>query len=280
MVGYSGRSVSEAELVVYQPFVRLSPEMRARVKGLMEFCDSQGHPIGIGGTWRSSAQQEALFRSRYHIEDDTNLAGDTFWAGQYWEKNAGVAAAAPPGRSYHEPVEPDGSCLAVDLTGDTLFADQHCEKFGLVHFGNVNGEPWHMQPSEIPHARVNYSAAKHFPLKPWFGSAAQAAAATSVVAPAPVVPAVIYVPAPTQYLKLPINMTGPEVAKLQTQMQLFGWYPAGSKCDGWFGQVSERAVRAMQVALKIVADGVYGPKTAASFKVFLEAVALWKAAAA
>jgi hypothetical protein len=264
MVGYAGQRMTEAELNAWQPWLRMSPEFRRRFKNLMDFCADSGKDLGPGGTWRSPKQQEALFRSRYHVEDDNNLTGSVYWDGQYWELNPGAAPAAPPLRSYHEPVEPDGSCLAVDAVGDVLFADQHSEKFGLRHFNyGPKPEPWHFQPSDIPASRSNYVKALHYPLKT-FGQTPPPV----VVPPAP--PALPVAPKATQFLKLPVNMTGPEIFKLQSVMKMFGWY--GGNADGWFGQMTEAAVRAMQKALGLTVDGVYGPKSEAGLLKFLIAM--------
>lgn len=280
-VGYAGKRITEAELENYGPYKRMSPEFRRRFKGLMDFCQDAGHDLGLGGTWRSGDGQLQGFLGRHHPEDDADYSGDTFYryilpaarygkpAGtliEYWELNPGAAPMAPPGLSYHESVEPDGSCLAVDAIGDVLFADQHAAKFGLRHFGNAaKPEPWHFQPTEIPASRKNYVKALHFPLKVW-----GATAPPPVVPPPPAPPALPVAPKPSQWLQLPVNLTGPEIFKLQSIMKMFGWYTG--KADGWFGQMTERAVRTMQTALRITSDGVYGPQSAAALLKFLIAM--------
>jgi hypothetical protein len=32
----------------------------------------------------------------------------------------------------------------------------HAAEFGLVDFHDVNNEPWHVQPSELPHSRSEF----------------------------------------------------------------------------------------------------------------------------
>lgn len=276
MTGYAGSTKDEAGLLAWGVWARFDPEFARRLKLLMDASIDAGHLCGVGGGWRSTDQQRALFLSRYHPEDDSDLSGDTYWrytlptpmygkaAGtvvEYWEKNPSVAPAAPPERSYHESTTTDGKCLAADMVGDLGFIRDNAAKFGLLHFGNINGELWHLQPIEIPHARRNYVRALHEPLKP-----------LTVTVPAPPPPPrhAVVVPVPTQRLTTP-NMNGKNVAVLQQTMAFWGWYRG--KADGWFGPVTADAVKAMQRALKITVDGIYGPQSAAAYKRFAETMA-------
>ena len=153
--GYAGAMVRLAVMRTRSDVRALDPEMRRRVFRLMRHLAREGIPLGIGGGGRSTAEQTALFLSR-HYED---AAGTIFWAGKRWVKKSGVAAAAPPGRSYHEQTPPYGA-LAVDTVPPSSWAAQNlvCSLFGLAHFTNVNGEPWHLQPSELPTSRSTYNA--------------------------------------------------------------------------------------------------------------------------
>ena len=152
--GYSGALVSLAAMRLRSDVRALDPEMRRRVFALMRHLARLGVPLGIGGGGRSTAEQTALFLSR-HYEDP---AGTIFWAGKRWVKKSGVAAAAPPGRSYHEQTPPYGA-LAVDTVPPASWDEQNmiCAAFGLKHFADVNGEPWHLQPSELPTSRSTYN---------------------------------------------------------------------------------------------------------------------------
>lgn len=272
MTGYSGKTMTRDQLLQWSVWKRFEPEYARRLLALMDEVIAAGKPIGVGGGWRSTESQRSLFLSRYVVEDDNDLTGDVFWEGKYWERKPGVAPAAPPGVSYHEPCTPEGYCLAVDLVGDVKFAATLANKHNLVHFGNINGEWWHYQPAEIPHSRRQFTASmvplKKFPTEP------------SVPVPAPPKPVVV-VPAPTLRLVVPVNMSGKEVATLQQVMAFWNWYGykdatgkwVDYKCDGWFGPRTREGVVAMQKALNTTQDGVYGPVTAAKYKAFAEYMA-------
>lgn len=123
---------------------KLHPRMREKVEAMMK-----ANPrLYIGGGVRSTEQQKQMFMSRYQ---PTTEKTDVFWKGQYWKRVRG-AAAAPPGMSMHE------IGLAVDFAPSTEFdwVKQHAADFGLRSFHDVNNEPWHVQPAELPGSRMQY----------------------------------------------------------------------------------------------------------------------------
>lgn len=156
MYGYKNERLTIAELETRTAWNRLHPEFRRRLLALFADAKAAGTEVGIGGGWRSSEQQERLFLSRYH----ESLLGTISWNGKRWSKNKGVEAAAPPGRSYHEGTDGEGFAFAVDIVGDMVWANANCYKYGLTHFANINGEPWHLQPEELPRARARYKGEK------------------------------------------------------------------------------------------------------------------------
>ena len=95
MTGYAGKTMTREQLLQWTVWQRFEPEFRRRLLALMDECIAAGKPIGIGGGWRSSEAQRSLFLSRYRVEDDNDLTGDTFFEGKYWEKLPGVAAVSP-----------------------------------------------------------------------------------------------------------------------------------------------------------------------------------------
>jgi hypothetical protein len=131
--------------------------MRQRVEQLVA---ASGGKVGIGQAYRSKADQESMFRSRYRkTSSPTDKSGNKNWQwdGSYWEHVSG-AQAAPPGRSMHE------IGLAVDLTGDMGWISANAARFGLKNFTSM-GEPWHVQPSELPGGRSEYEKMG----RPWGG---------------------------------------------------------------------------------------------------------------
>jgi hypothetical protein len=123
---------------------KIHPRMRTRIEAMMK----ENPKLYIGGGTRSTAQQKEMFMSRY---EPTDQKTDVFWKGQYWKRVRG-AAAAPPGMSMHE------IGLAVDLAPSTEFdwIKENAARFGLRSFFDVNNEPWHVQPSELPGSRMQY----------------------------------------------------------------------------------------------------------------------------
>jgi len=123
---------------------KLHPRLKSRIEAMMK----ENPKLYIGGGVRTTAQQKAMFLSRY---EPTNEKTDVFWKNQYWKRVRG-AAAAPPGMSMHE------IGLAADLAPSTEFdwIKDNAARFGLRSFFDVNNEPWHVQPSELPGSRLQY----------------------------------------------------------------------------------------------------------------------------
>lgn len=149
--GYNGKRVPLDQLRSMEQFRSLNPKLQERLLSMFRANPN----IGIGGGGRSTEQQRQLFLSRYR---KTSKKTDIFWEGSYWEHVSG-APAAPPGRSMHE------IGLAADLVGDMDWIKKNAGKFGLRSFFDVNNEPWHVQPSELPGSRREYEKSG----APWGG---------------------------------------------------------------------------------------------------------------
>ena len=162
--GYGGQMLTWPQIALRSDVRMLDPQFRYRLHRMMIAAHKQGVALGIGGAGRSTAQQTALFLAR-HYEDPS---GAIMWNGKRWSRKPGMAAAAPSGRSYHEETTPAGKALAADMVGDLNWMRRNCGWFGLKEFSQVNNEPWHVQPSEVPTSRAQYSPAVHHPLKRWF----------------------------------------------------------------------------------------------------------------
>lgn len=162
---YAGKTKTEAEYDVWSVWLAFDPEYARRVRAAMEHSYDNGHPVGVGGGFRSTIGQLGLFLARHHA---VGSGGCCEYNGVRYALNPGAAHAAPPGRSYHEATTPDGKCLAADMVGagpgHLDWINARLAQFGLKHFGAVNGEPWHWQVVELPNSRRNYDPAKHHPL--------------------------------------------------------------------------------------------------------------------
>jgi GH25 family lysozyme M1 (1,4-beta-N-acetylmuramidase) len=105
----------------------LHPEFRRRMIALMLYAAMNGVPLGVGTGWR--------------VQPDPPPPG-----------------FASPGNSNHESF-PAGSGSATAVAADMVpksswnWMEANVAKFGLKTFRNVNDEPWHIQPAEIPNAR-------------------------------------------------------------------------------------------------------------------------------
>jgi hypothetical protein len=123
---------------------QLNPRFAERLKKML-YANPK---LYVNEGLRSSATQKSEFLKRYRPTDKKT---DTFWNGTYWEHVKG-APAAPPGLSMHE------IGLAVDLAPVEEFdwITANASKFGLRNFADVNNEPWHVQPNDIPAGRSEY----------------------------------------------------------------------------------------------------------------------------
>jgi cell wall-associated NlpC family hydrolase len=122
----------------------LNTSFRGRLESMMK----DNPNVGVSDGYRSSEDQRRLFMSRYSKSTEET---DVYWGGTYWKKRGGVADAAPPGMSMHE------LGLAADLSGDIAWVEKNAGKYGLRTSGGV-GEPWHVQPKEVPESRAKYEA--------------------------------------------------------------------------------------------------------------------------
>ena len=141
--GSSGDPTASAQATPKGPsWDRLDGRMKARL--LRMFKDSGGR-VRFGNGWRSEAEQRTMFLDRYVPHPN----GEISWNGKNWKRVKGPPAA-PPGRSMHE------IGLAADLQGDLEWVKKNAAKYGLKHFAEVNGEPWHVQLVELPNSRAEY----------------------------------------------------------------------------------------------------------------------------
>lgn len=248
----------------------MDPELARRVLALLDASIDAGRPLGIGSIFRSYEQQLSLFLSRYHVSP----IGTTTWDGKRWAKNPGVAAAAPPGKSYHEATTGEGKALAIDFIGDLAWLKANCARFGLLEFSQVNNEPWHGQPYDVPKGRSSYRLVAHHPLQLFV---------LPGTPPKPA-PTKVWAPSPTQKQRTGLfaGKNDPvQVKALQLQCNFWKWRDVNNKellADGEFGPKTTQAVMSMQRALGFTGawvDGQYGLQSAARLQKHLDAMAAW-----
>jgi len=239
---YANRRITIDQIVASHTFQGMHPTMQHRVRDLVEASEGR---VGLGQGLREPSQQLQLFLSRHVVDPN----GKYTYAGQRWSRLPGVAAAAPPGKSMHE------IGLAADMTGDMAWLHDNVARFDLQTFEEVNNEPWHVQPSELPRARSSYEAQPTWGLPPWDGSHATSGGAThaaGITSSRPLTPALTAHP----------GDTGPAVAVLLEALIARGLMPddPGSR-SGRYGPEPTRLVEDLQRDSGLDVDGVVGPQT-------------------
>jgi len=243
--GYSGTPQGMGQLLTWDELMtkatvtRLHPEFLRRVRAMCEAAATESVPLGIGTGWRIQPVDQPGFAS--------------------------------PGNSNHEGFAPDGrGAVAADMVPSPSWdwMEARCAAFGLRTFRDVNGEPWHVQPAEIPAGRDHRTA-------PW--DLATFALPGPDDPPAPVDPAVVaealaapppFDPLSGQWSLWPLNpgksvihagSNGDAVSYCQGVINL----KAGGGCDvdGTFGGQTEHRVRDLQNLFHLTVDGRVGRQT-------------------
>lgn len=139
--GYGGQRLEMAQYEQQRTVRQLNFEFWYRVRALMEYAQSVGVDLGVGTGWRVQP---------------TN----------------GGPGFASPGNSNHEGFPADGvsgGAVAADMVPASSWPwmQGQVARFGLRTFANVNNEPWHIQPAEIPASRNwrrNTWVLQHWPI--------------------------------------------------------------------------------------------------------------------
>lgn len=122
-----GTMLTWEQMMTKKTVYNLHPEVRRRFHALIEYGASKGVPLGVGTGWRV-------------------------------QPNPPPPGFAKPGNSWHEscPVSPQSpTAFAIDTVPNVSWdwLGRNCAAFGLRVFTNVNNEPWHAQPIDIPTGR-------------------------------------------------------------------------------------------------------------------------------
>jgi peptidoglycan hydrolase-like protein with peptidoglycan-binding domain len=241
---YGDQRATIDNIVSSKTFQGMHPRMQELVRALIEASDGS---VGLGQGLRDPKQQLQMFLSR-HVPDPN---GSHTYDGKRWSRLPGMAAAAPPGSSMHE------IGLAADMTGDMGWLRDNVARFDLQTFENVNHEPWHVQPAELPRGRSAYEKQPAWGLPPWSGSGETATPSAlgsvpAITSSAPLTPAFIARP----------GDTGPAVVVLLEALIANGLLPDSSVTrDGIYGPEPTRIVEEFQRSRGLVVDGMVGPQT-------------------
>ena len=102
---------------------KLDSEFKRRFKAMVDEATRQGVRLGVGTGWRV-------------------------------QPNPPRPGFAHPGNSNHEGFM-DDEAVAIDAVPESGFSwmEANCDRFGLRTFRDVNNEPWHIQPKDIPAGR-------------------------------------------------------------------------------------------------------------------------------
>ena len=122
-----GTMLTIAQCELKQTVYKLHPEFWRRYSALMQYALTCGVHLGVGTGWRI-------------------------------QQNPPPPGFAQPGNSNHEGFPADGTsggAVAIDTVCDVSWnwMEHNLAAYGLKSFRNVNDEPWHIQPAEIPNSR-------------------------------------------------------------------------------------------------------------------------------
>jgi hypothetical protein len=239
----TGQMLSLDQLMTKGTVAKMHPEFRRRVFALMQYGESQGVKLGIGTGWRIQPEGKAGFAS--------------------------------PGNSNHEgfPCKGGADAVAADMVPapSMKWMNANAGRFGLKTFANVNSEPWHLQPIEIPNSRKRRS--DPWSLEPFDLPGEQTTSPTTTSStvtdasiPAYALTALTQSPPRMPNHTLKEGSSGNEVVLLQVVLRR--WHegdatiPDPGKPDGSFGPRTGQALAALQINhLKTSGDGSYGPVT-------------------
>jgi peptidoglycan hydrolase-like protein with peptidoglycan-binding domain len=249
---YGDKRATIGNIVSSRTFQGMHPRMQELVRGLIEASDGR---VGLGQGLRDPKQQLQMFLSR-HVPDPN---GKYTYDAKRWSRLPGMAAAAPPGSSMHE------IGLAADMTGDMGWVRDNVARFNLQTFEDVNNEPWHVQPRDLPRGRSSYEKQPTWGLPPWNGSGDTAMTSAVDTAMTSAVDSTLAITSSTPLtpaLSARPGDTGPAVAVLLEALIANGLLADSSVSrNGIYGPEPTRLVEEFQRSRGLTVDGIVGPQT-------------------
>jgi hypothetical protein len=230
-----GTMLTWDEMMTKSTVKYLHPEVRRRLRAMIEAAHRMGVPLGVGTGWRV-------------------------------QPNPPPPGFAKPGNSWHEscPVEPvSESAFAIDTVPNIAWPwlEEHSGKFGFRTFKYVGNEPWHAQPTEI-------SASRKFATVP---PALYDWPILDEPLPPPTEPPPVQPPTSTGVFRVDgyrktvkQGSTGKMAKMCQQQINLLAGQ--GVVEDGNFGPQSVAALKNVQGVLGVTADGICGQQTWQAFE--------------
>lgn len=229
--GYGSSRLTREQLEAMTTIAKLNMEFWRRSIAMFEAAAEAGVPLGPGTGWR--------------VQPDPPPPG-----------------FAKRGNSNHEGFPANGTsggAVAIDAvpTSSWDWMENNCARFGIRTFRNVNSEPWHIQPVDIP-------AGRDYRSTPW---------------------TLPKFDLPGEKKKLPTKVPKPVLKKgdkgigvrrLINITKFFEWYPqryADDGNDGKFGDRTVTAVKHMQRKLDVPHHGVYDRRTARALRDLYKAIA-------
>jgi peptidoglycan hydrolase-like protein with peptidoglycan-binding domain len=147
--------------------------------------------------------------------------------------------------------------LAADMTGDMSWLRENVAGFNLQTFEDVNDEPWHVQPTELPRGRSSYETQPTWGLPPW-ADAGDLTATNATDSPSVLTSSTPLTPA----LYARPGDSGPAVAVLIEALIAHGLLAdASASRNGIYGPEATRLVEEFQRSRGLTVDGMVGAQT-------------------
>lgn len=233
------------------PYTMLSPNLRLILTAM----------IAIFGGFQNGGYNRRPIRGSTSTWSDHAFGAAYDW--QYGPNRAGALAAIDWLIANHERL---GVQVIHDYYGSRMWdCDRGWRAQAKGSHGGMMGQSWatwlHVGTNPDNWARTTPLADRGVPLN------------GATPTPPPVVDGGYRAGVPLPPLRL--GSTGIGATQLIDALKFWGWYPAqwlDDRNDGTIGARADAGIKAMQQALGVPVDGIYGPRTATAYGGFLDAI--------